>query len=49
MIIKPSAIPSDTFRNNAIDLTGQTALERLAALSLFVRWIDEAVIERAAE
>jgi len=35
--------------NDAIDLTEQTALERLAALSLFVRWIDEAVIESADE
>jgi hypothetical protein len=33
--------------NEEVELDEQTALERLAALSLLVRWIDEAQVERA--
>jgi uncharacterized protein (TIGR02391 family) len=32
--------------NDEIELDEQTALERLAALSLFARWIDDAEVER---
>lgn len=31
--------------NEEVELDEQTALERLAALSLFARWVDEAQIE----
>ena len=34
--------------NDEIELDEQTALERLAALSLFARWVDEADVWRAA-
>jgi hypothetical protein len=33
--------------NEEIELTEQTALERLCALSLFARWIDQAEIHKA--
>lgn len=33
--------------NDQVELDEQTALERLAALSLLARWIDEASVERA--
>ncbi len=35
--------------NDQIELDDQTALERLAAWSLFARWIDEAQLERSAQ
>jgi len=34
--------------NNEVDLPEQDVLERLAALSLLARWIDEATVERAS-
>jgi hypothetical protein len=33
--------------NEEVDVDEQGALERLAALSLLARWIDEASVERA--
>jgi hypothetical protein len=37
--------PVGHLQNEEIELTEQTALERLAALSLFARWVDEADLE----
>jgi hypothetical protein len=33
--------------NDQVELTEQSALERLAALSLLARWVDEAEVESA--